>query len=352
MSERRNSLEEGPSSFTFATYLRDKALSLIIALVGTLGVFWMCLVLGVGTDAAITVAVFVLLCFSAALCVDYARRARFWHETERITEGTTEATETAALLPDAAFLEGRCALDLAERITLQASTELTAAHEGAEAYREYVELWIHEAKTPIAAAKLILGRMSGPDADALAREVERIDNQVEQALYYARSTALQKDYAIRHIFLAQAVREACKRQARFLIEKQTIPEIRIPEDMEVLSDEPWLIFMLGQVVANAAQYGATQISFRAFEELPNTPHGRTVLEVKDNGCGISAADLPRVFDRGFTGSNGRTSGSATGMGLYLVALMCERLGLGISLASEAGTGTRVLFTFPHDRSRK
>lgn len=347
---REDAPREMPA-FTLSAYLRDQLAVLIIGAACTLGVFWMCLVLGTGASAAIVVAGFVLLCLALAEGMGYARRARFWRGAEEAHAVSSSPSETAALLPEASFLEGRLAADLTESLAAQANAQLTAAQADAEGYREYVELWIHEAKTPTAAAKLILDRMSGEDADALAREVERIDNQVEQALYYARSTALQTDYAIRRVPLAATAREACKRQARFLVEKQAIPNVRVPEGMDVLSDEPWLVFILGQLVANAAQYGARTITFEAREEAAGTPHGRTVLEVRDDGCGISEADLPRVFDRGFTGSNGRQSGHATGMGLYLVALMCDRLGLGLSVASEEGVATRVIITFPHDRDR-
>lgn len=343
--------EGGDASFTLGAYLRDKTATLIIGCVATLGVFWMCLVLGVGTDAACTVAAFVLICLCLGLAAEYVRKRRFWLDAQDAAASQLGACITSTLLPEATFLEGRLASDLAQSISDQANEELSKARTDAESYREYVELWIHEAKTPIAAAKLILDRMNGPDADALERELERMDNQVEQALYYARSTALQNDYAIRPVKLTHAAREACKRQARFLIENQAIPSVEMAEEREVLSDEPWLVFMLGQLLVNAARYGAHHITLTAHEEAPNTSHGRTVLTVADDGCGISEADLPRVFDRGFTGSNGRQRGSATGMGLYLVALMSQQLGLGVTIASEEGVGTRVMLAFPHDRSR-
>lgn len=338
-------------AFTIGTYLRDRSIVLAMGILCAVGVFGMCLVLGTGAQASITVGAFVLICLMIALGIEYGRRARFWRDAEAAAQSGCEASEQAALMPEASFLEGRITTELVDAMAAQAASALAAAQADAEGYREYVELWIHEAKTPIAASRLILDRMSGEDADALAREMERIDNQVDQALYYARSTALQRDYAIRRVALAAAAREACKRQARFLIEKQAIPSIQIPDELEVLSDEPWLVFILGQVVANAAQYGASSIAFTARVEAPDTPHGRTVLEVRDDGNGISEADLPRVFDRGFTGSNGRRSGTATGMGLYLIALMCDRLGLGVGIASEEGVGTGVIITFPHDRNR-
>lgn len=342
---------DAPRAFTLGAYLRDNAVIIALGTLCVLGVFSMCSLLGVGRDGSITVAAFVLICLALMLAFDFARSVRFWQALEDAAASARDAHEMATLLPLAASLEAHATADAIDRISSLANAELTQAQADAERYREYVELWIHETKTPIAAARLILDRMSGPDADALARELERMDNQVDQALYYARSTAVQKDYAIRRLSLAKAAREACKRQVRYLIEKQAIPSVDIPEDMEVLADEPWLVFMLGQVIANAAQYGASSIRFTAREEAPDTPHGRTVLEVCDDGCGISEADMPRIFDRGFTGSNGRTSGTATGMGLYLISLMCERLGLGIAVASEEGTGTRVIFTFPHDRDR-
>lgn len=343
-------LPDGAIKFDLGRFLSDRWLSVLVAIICIMGTYGMCSALGVGMEASIVVAAFVFLCAFTVLAWEYARRMRFWRQATEVMDDLSQTCEAISLLEEPTFLEGRLAYGAIEDLSALANTELVSAQRDSIDYREYVELWIHEAKTPIAASKLVLSRMSGADADALSRELERMDNQIDQALYYARSTALQKDYSIRVVSLAAAAREACKRQARFLIEKQAIPHVDIPDSMEVLSDEPWLVFMFGQVIANAAQYGATSITFTAVEEAAGTPHGRTVLEIRDNGCGISATDVPRVFDRGFTGSNGRRSGSATGMGLYLVGLMCERLGLGVSLASEEGKGTRVIFIFPHDRS--
>ena len=210
----------------------------------------------------------------------------------------------------------------------------------------------HEIKTPIAAAHLMAADLHGGVAAKLKAELDRIESYVEQALYYARSTSLARDYAIRELPLAEAVRAACKKNARYLIEHGAIPSIEVGDDVSVFADASWLSFVLGQVVVNAAKYGATAVRFTAREEGTGTSAARTVLEIADNGRGIPAADVPRVFDRGFTGENGRDQGSATGMGLYLVATLCEKMGLGVGLASEEGTGTRVMLAFPHDRRRR
>ena len=340
-----------PEHFGPGAYLRDHAITIGITAFCVAGVICMLPALGVSLPGALTIAGFVALCAAIALTLDYSRRARFYREASDLVTELGSASHFPALIDEPDFLEGRIAYQAGAALARLSNNEVSAAQVDAQNYREYVELWIHEIKTPIAAAKLMLASMHDAQGAKLTRELERIDAQVEQALYYARSSSLANDYAIREVRLAGAVREACKKNARFLIERSVAPVIDVPEDTRVLADEPWLVFVLGQVVVNAAKYGARTITFSTRVEEAGTPRECTMLEVRDDGCGIPAADVPRVFDRGFTGANGRSQGSATGMGLYLVALMCERMGLGVGLASEEGVGTRVLLSFPHDRRR-
>lgn len=341
----------GPEPFGPGPFLRDRAASIGILAFCLVGVACMLPALGVGLQGSLTVTGFMALCAGCALVLDYRRRARFYREAADLVRELSSACHFPSLLDEPAFLEGRIAYQVAESLARLSTVEVGNAQADAQNYREYVELWIHEIKTPIAAAKLMLSSMHDAQGAKLTRELERIEAQVEQALYYARSTSLANDYAIREVCLAAAVREACKKNARFLIERSVAPDIDVPEKTRVLADEPWLVFVLGQVVVNAAKYGARTIAFSARVEDAGTPRECTVLEVRDDGRGIPAADVPRVFDRGFTGANGRDQGAATGMGLYLVALMCARMGLGVGLASEEGVGTRVLLSFPHDRRR-
>lgn len=337
--------------YSFGSFLLDRLASMIIGLVCIAGTFGMCLILGCGTQGSLFVAGFVLLCAVVTLVVQYLRGRRFWESIVDAASQIQEVSEASEMVAAPSTLEGRLAEELLDSCQTLSASKVAAAAQSATDYRRYIELWIHEAKTPLASAKLVAGRLSGEEGDALALELERLDTSIDQVLYYARSTSVANDYAIRRVRLAAAVREACKRHMRFLIEQGATPCIEIPEDEQVLTDEPWLIFMVGQVTVNAAQYGATTVTFRAHVEDAETASERTVLEVADDGCGISAADLPRVFDRAFTGSNGRERPNATGMGLYLVALMCERLGIGLQVASEEGRGTRVMFSFPHDSRR-
>ncbi|MEY8459691.1 sensor histidine kinase [Eggerthellaceae bacterium 24-137] len=339
-------------AFTPASYVRDNVVGLVALALCLVSIVIVLPVLGVNPAGTLLVADILTLVALATDFLDYRRKAAFYRELHGLLAQLRQACVLPSLIAEPSFLEGRIAFFTAARLGQLSSEETAVLRNEAAAYRRYIELWIHETKTPIAAIKLMLANEPGALSAKVARELERVEAQVDQALYYARSTAVERDYAIREVNLAAAAREACKRNTRFLIERGALPAFDIPEDMTVLADEPWLVFMLGQVVTNAAKYGASRIEFTACEEEPGTSRGRTVLEVRDDGCGIPAADVPRVFERGFTGQVGRTHGSATGMGLYLVASLCASMGLHVGLASEEGVGTRVIFTFPHDRTRK
>lgn len=333
-----------------AAYLKDRLAAVAFIALAALGVGAMLMLLGDGWDAALAGAALVAGCGTAALAIGYARRRRFCRELSRCVDDLDKTYYAAALLEEPDFLEGRLAYRALEAVGKAAADDVAAHKQQAEAYRDYIELWIHEIKTPIAAAGLMAAGLHGPEAAKLKGELDRIEGYVEQALYYARSTSLAQDFAIRQVDLARLARDVCKKHARYLVEQGVAPVFELDEGAVAFADAKWLAFVMGQVVANAAKYGATSVRFSTREEGQGAS-GRTVLEIADDGCGIPAADVPRVFDRGFTGENGRRTGSSTGMGLYLAALMCERMGLGIAVASEEGFGTRVLITFPRDRRR-
>lgn len=332
-------------------YLRDRAVAVALVVVCALGVAGMLVVLGDGAQAAALGAGFVGACGAVAFTYDYARRNRFYRELERFVDDLDRAYYASSLLVEPEFLEGRIAFEALEAAGKAAADDVAFHKQQAEAYRDYIELWIHEIKTPIAAAELMTAGLHGPEASKLKGELDRIEGYVEQALFYARSTSLTRDFAIREVSLAEVVRDAVKKHARYLIEQGTLPRIEVSEEVRVFADAKWLAFIVGQLVTNAAKYGATQVSFSTRTEGEGTPAARTILEVADNGSGIPAEDVPRVFERGFTGRNGRMLGSSTGMGLYLVAELCAKMDLRVGLASEEGSGTRVMIAFPHDRRR-
>ena len=201
-------------------------------------------------------------------------------------------------------------------------------------YRDYIESWVHEAKLPLAAAHLILENLDGSEddlsrVDDLGRELARVERYIDQALYYARSEVVERDYLIRRWDLKTLVAGAIKANARELIAAHVAPVCE-NLDFEVFTDEKWLEFILGQLIQNSIKYACedgAKIVFSGALLDEGLASERIELAVADNGCGVCAADLPRVFEKGFTGDNGRTTKRATGIGLYLVARCAPRWAL-------------------------
>lgn len=207
-------------------------------------------------------------------------------------------------------------------------------------YKEYIEQWIHEIKTPITAMKLLCENHWTDWTKELLVELEKTNRFTEQALYFARSEYTEKDYSVREIALAQIVHQAIADNKYLLLQSGMRLEVEEIQDT-VYSDEKWVRFILNQLIANAVKYRAGQpvLRFSACRQ-----QNQVVLMVEDNGIGISPSDLPRIFEKGFTGQNGRIVQQSTGIGLYLCKRLCEKLGIGISANSE-GKGTTISLFF-------
>lgn len=340
--------ERSEGTFTLGRYLREHLPLVGLCLLCASAVFGFALILGVTPGGASVLSGLVLLSCVAATCWDYLRKRSYYRDLEQAVEQLDKVRYLSAYVSEPHFLEGQLSWEACERLAYLSGCELAQVAESSDAYQHYIETWVHEIKTPIAASRLVLGRMRGPEATALRQELESIERFVEQALYCARSQALSTDYAIREIALVDVAREACKRNQNLLIAAGVTPVIDIDPDQRVFSDKSWLIFILGQLLSNAAKYGAKTIrlSSRAVGE---GAVGSVELEVADDGAGIPEADMPNIFNRGFVGANGRAEGSATGMGLYLCAELCHAMGVGIDAYSEVGVGTRIVLTLPVNR---
>ncbi len=197
---------------------------------------------------------------------------------------------------------------------------------------EYYTLWAHQIKTPIAAMRLLL-QEEAPDPRALSEELFRIEQYVEMALCYLRLDSESTDYVIRSCDLDEVIRQALRKYAPQFIRKKLKLSYE-PVCRQALTDEKWLSFVLEQVLSNALKYtpGGT-ITIRLEEPL--------TLFVTDTGIGIAPEDLPRVFEKGYTGLNGRYDKQATGIGLYLCRRIMTKLGHGIQIDSTPGVGTAV-----------
>ena len=207
-------------------------------------------------------------------------------------------------------------------------------------YKEYIEQWIHEIKTPITAMKLLCENHRTDWTKELLLELEKTNRFTEQALYYARSEHTEKDYSVREMALSNVVHQAIADNKYLLLQNCVHLEVEEMQDT-VYSDEKWVRFILNQLIVNAVKYRSEQpvLHFSASRQ-----QDQVILVVEDNGIGIPSADLPRIFEKGFTGQNGRIVQQSTGIGLYLCKRLCEKLGIGITAdSSEHGTAISLSF---------
>ena len=209
-------------------------------------------------------------------------------------------------------------------------------------YREYVESWVHEIKTPITAARLLCRNIEGESRNRISHELGQMEAHVERALFYARAESPEKDIVIRPLPLEDIVSQSIQNHKELLIQGGIRIETKGLEGV-VYTDRKWVCFILGQLLQNSVRYcGENPII-----TISSSSAGKQInLTVADNGIGIPEYELPRIFDRGFTGSNGRARGGSTGMGLYLCRRLAGFLEIQVQADSQEGQGTSVTLTFP------
>jgi signal transduction histidine kinase len=209
-------------------------------------------------------------------------------------------------------------------------------------YKEYIEQWIHDIKTPISSMKLVCENNKSDITRKLLAELEKVSHFTEQALYYARSENVEKDYFIKEVVLFDVVHEAIRENKQLLLQSHISVHVNNCQ-YSVYTDEKWIGFILNQLITNAAKYCSEtpSLTFEAYSEK-----NKVCLTIQDNGIGILESDLPRIFEKGFTGENGRDRKSSTGIGLYLCKRLCDKLSINISAQSKTGQGTTMELSFP------
>lgn len=325
-----------------ADYLADRAAALAcFAAAGALvfGLLWL-------VEVRLLFILFVegilLLFFLAALAWDFHRRRRYYGRLLALLEHLDEKTLLMEVAERPTFLDARFVADILRRNSKYQNDRLAEQERQYREYRDFLDSWVHEIKTPITSARLIAGNDNSPAALKIDDELRRIDALVELVLYYARSGDMEKDFRVERTTLRELVSAALKSHSKPII--QAGGQVQMDGlDRPVCADRKSCVFVIGQILSNAVKYrqGPLVLEFSA-----DTEQNRTLLYIRDNGIGIDEADLPRVFDKGFTGANGRRYPKATGIGLYLCRELCAKMNMEIAVRSEKGRGTTVTLAFP------
>lgn len=321
-------------------YLKNQIPAVFVSLMSMLALALFLLANGNQLQTVLFIFIVFLILFTTYSAAVYYRRKRYLDQLLEWAGQLEERYLIPEIMPipekadDLVFYE---LLKMAEKSMLEKTAEIQNER---KEYKEYIEQWIHEVKTPITAMKLLCENNRSPFTRNILAELEKINQYTQQALYYARSEHTEKDYSVREINLSDVVHSAIADNKYLLrLSSMTITTENI--ESSVYTDDKWVRFILNQLIGNAVKYRTEHPALHFSAAKTND---RIVLSVSDNGPGIPESDLPRIFEKGFTGENGRTGKNSTGIGLYLCRRLCDKLGIGLS-AYSAGKGTTISLSF-------
>lgn len=330
----------------FIDYFKDKVVFILINIGILIFSSILIKVLGLSTYTCIFIVILNFLGSSIFYIYDFFNKKQYYNELLKDLDNLDKKYLITDVINEGSFIESRILYNILKVTDKSMNDEIAKLSINTKEYKEYIEMWVHEIKTPIAASKLLLDNNPSEFSSSLVEETNKVDNYIEQVLFYARSNNPEKDYLIKEINIRECINSTIKKNANILIQKSVRVKIDNAEKW-VYSDTKWVEFILNQIISNSIKYMDKEI--KILEIRCEEVGSNIVLEVMDNGIGMSEISVIRAFDKGYTGENGRVYGKSTGLGLYLCKKLCIKLGLNIKIDSEVGGGTKVSLLFPRDR---
>ena len=330
----------------FKLFLREKASTILLLLFGLITIEIFLMAYNVGMFIKIYIPLIIMGLYMISIIIEYFKRKKFYNNLLNMLEELDEKYLITEIIKTPNFLEGQIFKNSLEQIDKSMLENVNKYKYMTEDYKEYIELWIHEIKIPIATSKMVIENNKNAITKSIDEELDKVENYIEQALFYARSNTVEKDYYIRKVVLKEIINESIKKNKSSLIQEKISIDIHDLE-IEVNTDNKWIVFILNQIIQNSIKYRKKENS--VIEIYANQGKENVILYIKDNGIGIKQGEITRVFEKGFTGTNGRLSNKkSTGIGLYLCKKLCNKLGIGIELNSVQNEGTEVKLVFPKD----
>ena len=275
--------------------------------------------------------------------IEFFRKRGFYNDLTEKLEALDKKYLIHEMLTRPSFLEGQIAYDALCEANKSMCENVAKYRRSCAEFQEFIEMWVHEVKLPVASLQLMAHNHKDELGEKFMEQLRRIDGYTDQVLYYARSENAEKDYIIKETSLKRTVANAALKNREDI---QLAGACIETEGLEliVMTDGKWLEFMLGQFIANSLKYKSAdrELTIKVTAEEFSD---KVLLHFYDNGVGIPEVDISRVFEKSFTGENGRNFARSTGMGLYIVKSLCERLGHSISIKSVQGSYTELTIAF-------
>lgn len=322
-------------------YLREKSGWMICGFLELVFIVILGMAFEIHSAYIVSVVFLQVVVNSIFFVMDYQKRSIFYNDMLAKLEELDQKYLITEMLRRPEFLEGDILCDALYDIDKSMNERVREMERSVNDFKEYVEMWIHEIKLPISAISL-MSYNEKTDPSKYKQQVDKISHYVEQILYYVRADAPEKDFLMKKCSLEPIINAVLMEYkevliaGRFTIEKENT-------DTSVISDAKWIQFMIGQIVNNSVKYRRGDSGYLKFEVTED--QNCVCLSVEDHGIGVNSTDVKRVFDKSFTGENGRKVAASTGMGLYICRKMCDKLGHRIFMESVEGEFTRVIIEF-------
>ncbi len=325
----------------FMDYIKDNLTGICITIFTYLMILFFMYSFRFSTDMIIMLSITFFTGFLSRILWDYFRKKKFYNSLLNGIEHLDKKYLISEIIEEPNFLEGKIIYNILYESGKSMSENIDIYRRNTEELQEYIELWVHEIKLPV--SSLLLMSHNDENGSKYDKQIRRIDSYIENVLYYSRIESTEKDYIIKPVQIGNVFRNiAVKNRNELLSMNISVNTDNL--DKIVTTDEKWLEFIFGQLLSNSMKY----ISDCHEPELnlyTEENKDSIVFHFRDNGIGISASDLPYIFDKSYTGENGRTHSQSTGMGLYIVKSLCNRLGHKITAESVKGEFTDIIITF-------
>lgn len=326
-------------------YIKDKAITIAIEIITYIIILLILLAFKVSIQAILAISIVYIVGISNVLIITYLKKKSFYDDFKKKLENLDQKYLIVEMLNEPTFLDAKILTDSLYEIDKSMIEKINEYKIQTQNFKEYVELWIHEVKLPVSSLTLMVHNNKTEQNKKLLEQLSRLDNYIEQILYYVRSENAEKDYLITQVNLAKVIGNTALKNKDILLENG-IDFIVSDVNINVLTDSKWLEFILNQIIDNSIKYSKSKNAF--IKIVAKEEHNRVDLAIYDNGIGIKEENLPRVFDKTYTGSNGRVGKNSTGMGLYIVKKLCEKLGHQVSIKSKEKDFTCVKISFYKD----
>lgn len=324
-------------------YLLDKIPQIIISIMGfTITIFMLNAFKVESTlKIAITIIFFIVCIFNIG--IDYFRKYKFYQSLSNTLDVLDKKYLILEMINKPNFYEGEIFYQTLYDINKSMIENVKEYNLSIIDFKEYVEMWIHEVKIPISSLTLLIHNNQEKIDKRYVEQIRKLDNYIDQILYYVRSENAEKDYIIKEKSLQEIIKNVALKNKDYLLASKVKLDVNV-NNIKVLTDAKWLEFILDQIINNSIKYKRNNVE-SYIKIIAKEDKEKTYLSIYDNGIGIPKKDIPRVFEKSFTGENGRIIAKSTGMGLYIVKKLCDKLGHKINIESKKKEYTKITIIF-------